>query len=234
MNKPHNKEEFSRPGIYLIINTINHLVYVGKSINLYKRKCQYISIINGTIPSRIYNNRFINHLQRYGKDNFEFIILEFVEYNDELLAEAELKWIEYYKSNKKDTGYNLNINSRTKTIVSDETRLKISERLKKEWSDGKRKYHSKKLTDFWNNNLNRRKNQSSLMSNILTKYKYKITYPEKETIEMNYQQLKKNNLQNVIAEFKRKKSNIHKRKDGIIIERINIEDIVQSLVKAKE
>ena len=72
------------------------------------------------------------------------------------------------------------------------------------------------------------------MSNILTKYKYKITYPEKETIEMNYQQLKNNNLQNVIAEFKRKKSNIHKRKDGIIIERINIEDIVQPSAKVEE
>lgn len=222
MNKQHNKEEFSRPGIYLIINNVNHLVYVGKSINLYKRKCQYISIINGNTPSKIYNNRFINHLQKYGIESFDFIVLEFIEYDDELLAEAELKWIEYYESNKKDLGYNLNINSRTKTIVSSETRLKISERLKKEWSEGKRNNHSKKLTNSWNNNINRKNDQSSLMSEILTKYKYKVTFPEKESIEMNYKQLKENNLQNVIANFHRNKSNIHIRKDGIIIERISL------------
>lgn len=138
MNQPHNKKEYSKPGIYLIEIIPTGLIYVGKSGNLYRRKCQYKNIIKGNKPSRLYNIRFITHLQRYGIENIKFTILEFVERNNELLSEKEMYWINYYKSNDRYIGYNLNIDSSTKTTVSDETEKSISTRVRNYPIDGKK------------------------------------------------------------------------------------------------
>lgn len=232
MQNTQQKSELERPGIYLITNKVNGLIYIGKSINLYNRKSQYNSIINGSIPTRNYNKRFLNHLLRFGNEMI-FEVLEFVDYDDELLSERELFWIKYYNSLDKNIGYNLSYNSNTKTVVSDETRNKISNRLKREWNDGTRSNHSQKLSDSWKKRgINGSKEQSAIMKKVLTKYNYKIIFKDRIEI-VDFSKLKLYNLHNVLADFYRKKSNIHKRKDGIIIERINIEDIVQPSTKVE-
>jgi len=231
-----SKKELSRPGIYIIKNLKNNLIYVGKSVNLYNRKSQYNAICNGYVPSKLYNNRFINHLQKYGKDNFIFEVLEFLEADDELLAEREYYWITYYNSNKKDIGYNLTLDSSTRVNVSEETRKKISNRLKKEWASGKRNQHSQKLSESWQkiSNIDRRKKQSNIMKTILTKWNYKITFITEDVIIVDYQGLKKLKLHNVLTNFSRKNCNIHIKKDGTIIERFYIEDIVQTSTKVED
>lgn len=233
--KSLTKKQLSRPGIYLIKNLKNDLIYIGKSINLYKRKCQYNSICNGSVPNKIYNQRFINHLQKYGKENFIFEVLEFLEPDDELIAEREYYWMKYYNSYNKEIGYNLILDSSTRLLVSDETKKKISNRLKNEWANGLRKNHSQKLSESWRKRSTEDKQkQSNIMKNNLTKWLYKVTFINGDVFQINYQGLKSLRLHNVLADFKRKNCNIHTRKDGTIIERINIEDIVQSSTKVEE
>lgn len=227
-----SKSELNQPGIYLIRNIINGLIYIGKSINLYKRKSQYNSICNGNMPSKLYNKRFINHLFKFGKNNFEFIVLEILPYDDEILANREYYWINYYKSYDKLIGYNLAIDSSTKSIVSEETRQKISTRLKKEWKSGIRNNHGSKLKKSWQ--YRDRNQQSQLFSKSLTKYKYIVKFPNGDECEMSYQQLKKNQLHGVIATFHKNKINVHTKKDGTTIKRIRIEDIVQPSTKVEE
>lgn len=229
MIKSKEKEELSRPGIYLLTNKTNGLIYVGKSNNIYNRWCQYRSIIKGHLPNKNYNNRLINHLQRF---DFKFEVLEFTELDDNILSEKEIYWILEKKSNDKNLGYNLSLNSETKTIVSEDTKQKIKERVTQEWKDGIRRKHGEKLANSWKNRD--REEQAHLFSQILTKYKYIVTFPDNTVQEVNYQGLKKLNLHNIIANFQRKKTNTHIRKDGIKIERICIEDIVQPSVKIEE
>ena len=233
--KSLTKKQLSRPGIYLIKNLKNDLIYIGKSINLYKRKCQYNSICNGSVPNKIYNQRFINHLQKHGKENFIFEVLEFLEPDDELIAEREYYWMKYYNSYNKEIGYNLILDSSTRLLVSDETKKKISNRLKSEWKNGLRNNHSQKLSESWQRKSDEdRQKQSNIMKNNLTKWKYIVIFTNGNTFEMDYQNLKSLKLHNVLANFKRKNCNIHTRKDGTVIKRILIEDIVQPLVKTKE
>ena len=107
-------------------------------------------------------------------------------------------------------------------IVHDLTRKKISERLKKEWKDGIRAQHSLKLSKKWKSTPERKMQQAKIMTNVLTKWYYKIN---NETL--SYQELVEKGYKNVIASFHKKKSNIVKFK-GQLIERVMTNDIVRS------
>lgn len=89
-------------GIYMITNKINNKKYIGQSSNIYQRWTHHKSDLN--------NNRHHNcHLQsswnKYGKDNFDFTILEECEENK--LDIREQYWIQKYDSY--NTGYNLDL-----------------------------------------------------------------------------------------------------------------------------
>lgn len=95
-----NIKESNESGIYCIRNKINNKRYIGQSDNLNNRWKRHKSDLKcGT--------HFNRHLQsaydKYGLDNFEFIILE--KCSIELLDEREVFWIDYYDS--KNNGYNL-------------------------------------------------------------------------------------------------------------------------------
>ena len=91
-------------GIYKITNQVNGKVYVGQSNDIYIRRCCH--------KSELRKNRHHNiHLQgawnKYGEENFIFETIE--ECNEDELDKREIYWINYYKSNDENYGYNLTI-----------------------------------------------------------------------------------------------------------------------------
>ena len=105
-----------------------------------------------------------------------------------------------------EKGYNLRYDSESKCFVSDETRDKISNRLKKEWKDGIRSEHSKKLKSYWENNEPRKLEQSKIMSKNKTKYSYDL-YKDDVFIEnCDYKRLCELELINSITDFSKKKT----------------------------
>jgi group I intron endonuclease len=79
-------------GIYQIVNKINQKKYIGSSIRLLGRKKRHFSELNCNIHHSQALQRAYN---KYGKDNFNFFILEYCE--DEKLLERE----QYYLDNLK-------------------------------------------------------------------------------------------------------------------------------------
>lgn len=117
-----------KSGIYLIINTITGKLYVGSSINLYKRRYEHsLHLENGTHKN--------NHLQlswnKYGSDVFHFCIVEECDAKD--LIRIEQLWI-----NATPNCYNLSLiaGSTLGKSHSEETKLKISKtRTGHKWSE---------------------------------------------------------------------------------------------------
>lgn len=117
-------------GIYKIINKVNGKVYVGSSVDIFRR-------INRHKYDLIKTQHFNLHLQsawnKYGKENFEFNIAENVEPN--MLIETEQKYLDICKSNPTNF-YNMSysVEFTTRGIkLSKETRLLISKNNAKYW-----------------------------------------------------------------------------------------------------
>lgn len=83
-----------KSGIYIIRNLTNNKVYIGKSKNVNQRKNAHFS----ALKLNKHNNQHLqNSYNKYGKDNFEFDILEYCE--EHLLPIKEMYYIELYKNN---------------------------------------------------------------------------------------------------------------------------------------
>lgn len=94
------------------------------------------------------------------------------------------------------------MDSSTQMIVHKETSEKISKRLKKEWSNGSRKEHGKKLSLNWSTTPDRNKVQSQIMTNNLTRWSYNIYDLNMNFIEnCKYKRLKELGLKNSIVSF---------------------------------
>ena len=200
----------NKPGIYVIRNLTNQKVYVGKSKNIYKRLHQHLSDIK--ILERNYNENphLLNSVLKYGIENFDYYVIEyFEEYNENLealLSERELFWMNKLDCLNPEKGYNLRYDSEGNCFVSNETREKISIRLKKEWKDGIRSKHSEKLKSYWENNDIRKLEQSKIMSKNKTKYSYDL-YKDDVFIEnCDYKRLCELELKNSITDFSKKKT----------------------------
>lgn len=91
-----------RPGIYRVTNKINNKSYVGQSQNV-------VSRLNGHRKMLLNNVHGNQHLQnawnKYGEENFEFVILEECTTNE--LNELEYKWMLIYDSI--ENGYNIRL-----------------------------------------------------------------------------------------------------------------------------
>lgn len=220
-NKNHKKIS----GIYCIKNNINNKVYIGKSIDIWKRIYTHLSSLKKeNIKST--NIHFISAFKKYGNENFEYFIVEVLPKDDNILKERELYWINVYDSTNREKGYNLRMDSSTKMICNKETSIKISKRLKKEWETGVRKNHSVKLSENWKLTPERNKKQSELFSKTLTKQSYNIYDCNNNFIEnCLYKRLIDLNLKNVLATFYKKKINKVRFKN-YIIEKIINKDIV--------
>lgn len=94
--------------IYKYTNQINNKVYIGQTINEYKRKYAHKHTLNS------WRSYFHNAIKKYGYDKFVYEILEEIDDADtkELkikLNTLEQKYISVYKSNDPNFGYNLTL-----------------------------------------------------------------------------------------------------------------------------
>lgn len=191
-------------GIYCIVNTINNKKYIGKTKCVHRRIKEHIAMLN--TKSKDENPYLIRSWNKYGRENFNYFILETLELDDELISKREIYWMDKLNTLDKRYGYNLKRDSSTGLIIHPDTSKKISERLKKEWSEGIRDGHSKKLKANWKNNTERKTQQSEVMSKVLTKYLYEIYDLDMNLMEIcAYKRLVELNLQNVLAKFFKKK-----------------------------
>lgn len=161
-------------GIYCIRNIINQKVYVGKSINIRQRIWNHISNLNSkNIKSE--NQHFINAWWKYGKENFEYFVLEIIDSNQEdienIFKDKELFWMDYYMSYNRDKGYNLRRDSSTKMIVHEETRKKYSKALYKRYEDPNERIKTGlAASKYWKNNPEAAKIMGNKVSDSVTKY----------------------------------------------------------------
>lgn len=107
-------------GIYLIKNKINGKCYIGQSRNIKARLNCHKSLFSKTCVA------LFNALNKYGPENFEFLILE--ECTIEDLNARECYWIERFNTMVPD-GYNLTSGGGQGIVFSEETRKKISKAL---------------------------------------------------------------------------------------------------------
>lgn len=135
-------------GIYKIRNTTNGKVYIGKTVNFQRRYTSYKAAFKKEDIRKI-NPYFLNSIKKHGAENFTFEVVEPCPV--EQLAEKELEWMVEYKSTDQKFGYNLRMDSSTGMVAHPSTRKKISDRLRKEFSEGVRSREavSQWATDLW-------------------------------------------------------------------------------------
>lgn len=116
-------------GIYKIQNQINNKIYIGQSSNIEKRWNAHLLTINNP-NKQSYNYPLYLAIRKYGLENFNFSIIELCELSE--LDDKEKYWINYYKSNYRDFGYNQTIGgySPTHNKISPEQLDEITEYLK--------------------------------------------------------------------------------------------------------
>ena len=118
-------------GIYAIRNLVNNHIYIGSSINLEKRNYNHFRNLKNNKHGNDYLQKAYN---KYGKDNFIFEIISYIEDKTKLI-EYEQKWLDFFNPE-----YNIlkTAGSPLGTKMSDETRKKISEskKGKPSWNKG--------------------------------------------------------------------------------------------------
>lgn len=168
--KLYRKRDNQKAGIYLIKNLINNKIYIGKAVNIYNRIAQHVRLLRRkSLDENIY---LINSWFKYGEDNFQYIILEYLERDENLLKERELYWINYYNSTDRNIGYNLRIDTSTNCIVSQETReLQSRNRIQRYIDKPELKENiGKYFKEFWKNNPDKLKEMSEKVSKAITIY----------------------------------------------------------------
>lgn len=91
----------SKSGIYSITNTHNGKRYIGKSVDLAKRKQMHLWELKN-------NEHFNPHLQRAWNNEQEAFKFEIIELCDiEKLNDREIYWIAHYDTTNMENGYNI-------------------------------------------------------------------------------------------------------------------------------
>lgn len=118
-------KEHQIPVIYLIRNKINGKVYVGQTVNLYKR---YKAHEGSARVAEKYNRPLVSAFKKHGFSSFEFSILEELSKDAGILTVREQYWMDKLQSFKSNLGYNACPAAASPLGFkhTDETRLKVS------------------------------------------------------------------------------------------------------------
>lgn len=95
-----------KSGIYKITNIKNGKFYIGSSKDIEFRWSEHKKHLNGDYHI---NKKLQNAWNFYGKENFEFTIVEIVNENDLLVREQF--YLNMFKPHMKEIGYNINPNA---------------------------------------------------------------------------------------------------------------------------
>ena len=118
--------------IYCYTNKKDGHKYIGQTNNIERRKREHHSCAFNE-NSKQFLDLFHSKLREYGEENFTFEILEVIDSGQEATNEAEIKWIEYYKTYCGDNlgGYNMTRGGETcHTWVYPEKASAIKEAIK--------------------------------------------------------------------------------------------------------
>lgn len=117
-----------KSGIYIIKNIITNKVYVGSAVSIKERFYRHKKDLRKGKHHSILLQR---SWDKYGENNFDFIILEYVKEKIHLLS-VEQVFLDYYKSYDPQYGYNIckNAGSQLGVLCKKEVRQKISDSLK--------------------------------------------------------------------------------------------------------
>jgi group I intron endonuclease len=163
--KLNRKEHLNQSGIYCIRNKVNNKVYIGKAKCIYKRIRQHINNLNKKNRDDE-NDHLINAWHKYGRENFEYFVVEYVPFD--LLKTQELYWQTSYNCTDRNKGYNIRLDSETNCIISEETRSKCSEAQIKRFKDPKERL--KVSHTYWRDNPEATKEMAKRVSESTTKY----------------------------------------------------------------
>lgn len=163
--------DWKKSGIYSIICTINGKQYIGQSKNIYRRINLHKCRLNQQ-SSKHENQYFIEDWLKYGSENFDYVVLEYISDN---LINKEFEYINKLDTINRDKGYNLRRDStKTGMIPLEETRKRYSEAMKKRFSRQEEKDKlSAYFSKFWKENPEKKKTMSNKVSLALTKYTIK-------------------------------------------------------------
>lgn len=166
----YRQRDLKRCGIYCIINKVNGKRYIGKSINIYERIRAHINLLNK--KSKNENSHFINSWHKHGRDNFEYVVLEDCDIDNELLKNKELYWMKFYNTIDRNKGYNIRMDSSTGIIVSKETRSKLSKAQIKRFKDPLERLRiSKASKEIWKDEV-RKQGMIDKLKTVNSKYKF--------------------------------------------------------------
>jgi len=164
----YRKRDIYRSGIYLIRNKITDKTYIGRSVNIYKRILHHkFTLRNKTKDA---NFHLCKAWYKYGEDNFEYVVLEDVEKNNEKLNQRELFWMTKYKSTNRKFGYNLKFKTKGGTLP-EETRKRMSDSMIKRVAE--LNYDTSKHSHtFWKDNPKKLKEMGIKLKLIKRKYRF--------------------------------------------------------------
>jgi len=113
--------------IYSVTNKIDGRRYIGKTTNPKSRWWQHKWMTKQESRFKGCNRHLFNAVKRHGIENFKFEILEtFNRTNEKKWANAEIEWMEHYKTCDRKHGYNLRKDSGLTCCVHTETRVLMS------------------------------------------------------------------------------------------------------------
>ena len=172
-NLPHSS------GIYMVINKINYMKYIGQAKDIYKRfKSHHLSDYKNPKNSS-YNTKFYQALRKYGIDNFDIIILTLCPENK--LDELEIEYIAKFDTYKH--GYNSTLGGQnwSNNIHSKETELKRQKTREQNQSLKSENHPRAKMTNQEVINVRQRYINGETIDQI---YKdYKDRYSSKDTFK---------------------------------------------------
>jgi len=109
-------------GIYKIENLSDNKIYIGSSVIINSRKYKHFWMLRKNIHD---NNHLQNSYNKFGKKKFTFTILELCNIEDLIMLEN--KYINTYKTDNSEFGYNLaKVNEFRRNTFNDDVKLSLS------------------------------------------------------------------------------------------------------------